>query len=159
MDESNNLEDRVRTFVGEVVAGMSLELDVAVERMADGLRVNLAGGDAEPLLRRRGEALDALQHIVNVVFRDALPSGQRLVVDCQGFRRAKDRELQQMARFLMEKVRATGLPQELGPLNSYARRLVHLEVATAPDLMSESQGEGAAKRVIISRRAPAARQG
>lgn len=156
MGESNSVEEQVRTFVGEVVAGMSLTLDVAVERLADGLRVNLTGPDAEPLLRRRGEALDALQHVINVVFRDALPAGQRLVVDCHGFRRAKDRELQQMARFLMEKVRATGLPQELGPLNSYARRLVHLEVATAPDLVSESQGEGATKRVIISRRVPAA---
>jgi spoIIIJ-associated protein len=158
MDGSNSLEERVRAFVGEVVAGMSLALEVGVERLADGIRVNLEGTDAEPLLRRRGEALDALQHVVNVVFRDALPAGHRLVVDCQGFRRAKDRELQQMARFLMDKVRATGLPQELGPLNSYARRLVHLEVATAPDLVSESQGEGATKRVIISPRRPAVRR-
>jgi predicted RNA-binding protein Jag len=57
----------------------------------------------------------------------------------------------------MEKVRATGEAQEVGPLNSYARRLVHLEVATAPDLASESQGDGAAKVVIITRRTPAAR--
>jgi len=47
------------------------------------------------------------------------------------------------------------VPQELGPLNSYARRLVHLEVAGAADLSSESLGEGAAKLVVISRKSPA----
>ena len=131
---------------------MGLELDVAVEPMPDGLRVNLSGADGEPLLRRKGEGLDALQHVVNAVFRDALPEHHRLVVDCEGFRKAKDRELQQMARFLMDKVRSTGVPQEIGPLNSYARRLVHLEVASDPDLATESQGDGATKMVVISRK-------
>jgi spoIIIJ-associated protein len=155
MTNTATLDQRIRDFVSEIVQDLGLDLTTTVEQMPDGLRVNLTGGDAEPLLRRKGEALDALQHVAGAVFRDEMPSGQRLVVDCQGFRKAKDRELQQIARFLMEKVRTTGVSQEVGPLNSYARRLVHLEVATAPDLASESQGDGAVKTVIISRRTPA----
>lgn len=152
MTEPSSIETRVVTFVSNIVERMGLELDVAVEPMPDGLRVNLSGADGEPLLRRKGEGLDALQHVVNAVFRDALPEHHRLVVDCEGFRKAKDRELQQMARFLMDKVRSTGVPQEIGPLNSYARRLVHLEVASDPDLATESQGDGATKMVVISRK-------
>lgn len=155
MTHSPSFHNRVAGFVEELVGKMGLALDVALEPMEDGIRINLSGVDADPFLRRKGEALDALQHVVNSVFRDELPNQHRLVVDCQGFRKAKDRELQQMARFLMEKARTSGAAQEMGPLNSYARRLVHLEVATAPDLASESIGDGAVKVVIISKR-PAA---
>jgi spoIIIJ-associated protein len=152
MTEPSSFEDRVTGFTETLLGEMGLALDVSLEKMTDGLRINLNGDGAEALLRRKGEGLDALQHLVNCVFRDEVPGEQRLVIDCQGFRKAKDRELQQMARYLMERARATGMPQELGPLNSYARRLVHLEVSSAPDLLSESHGEGAMKRVVISRK-------
>ncbi len=83
---------------------------------------------------------------------------KRLVVDCGAFRKLKDRELQQMAHFVMEKVRNTGTTQEMGPFNSYARRIVHLEVNSSTDLVSESQGDGALKTVIISLRQAAGRK-
>lgn len=152
MTETQTSEDRIQEFVEDLVEAMGLDLTVTIVPMEDGLRVDLGGPDVEPILRRKGEALDALQHVVGAVFRDTLPDDHRLVVDCEGFRRAKDREIQQIARYMMEKVRTTGQSQEVGPLNSYARRLVHLEVASAPDLASESQGDGAVKTVIISRR-------
>jgi spoIIIJ-associated protein len=152
MNERASIEDQIVGFVEEVVGKMGLDVAVSLAPMDDGLRVELTGPDVEPILRRKGEALDALQHVVSAVFRDSLGGDRRLVVDCDGFRKAKDREVQQIARFMMEKVRTTGVAQEIGPLNSYARRLVHLEVATAPDLASESQGDGAVKTVIISRR-------
>jgi predicted RNA-binding protein Jag len=57
-----------------------------------------------------------------------------------------------MARFIMEKARSTGAPQEMGPLNPYARRLVHLTVAEDPDLSSESIGDAFLKTVIIAPR-------
>ena len=59
-----------------------------------------------------------------------------------------------MTRFLIERARSTGMPQELGPLNSYARRVVHMEVAKHADATSESQGDGSVKMVIIATRAP-----
>lgn len=153
MTETSSTDDRIVEFVEDLVEAMGLDLTVDLVPMDEGLRVELSGADVEPILRRKGEALEAMQHVVAAVFRDALADDRRLVVDCEGFRKSKDREVQQIARYMMEKARTTGQPQEMGPLNSYARRLVHLEVATAPDLSSESQGDGAVKTVIISRRA------
>ena len=152
MTQQKDFEDRVSDFVGEVVDAMGLSVDVRVEDEADHLRVVLDGADGEWFVRRKGEALDALQHLVNAVFRGEGDRGKRLVVDCLDFRRAKDRELQQIARFLMDKARTTGMPQEIGPLNSYSRRLVHLEVSSVPDMESESIGDGAVKVVIINRK-------
>jgi spoIIIJ-associated protein len=72
------------------------------------------------------------------------------VVDALGFRRDKDEELRQMAKLLMEKAKATGVPQELGPLNPYARRIVHLVVAEDESMMTESIGDAFLKTVVIS---------
>jgi spoIIIJ-associated protein len=147
------LHEDVRTMVEGIVDAMGLAVDVELTDLEDGsLRVELVGEESEVLLRRKGEGLDALQHLVNTAYRRDLGGNQRIVVDAQGFRRGKDQELQQMARFLMEKVKTTGVAQEMGPLNSYARRVVHLEVATDPELASESQGDGQVKRVTISRK-------
>ena len=65
--------------------------------------MNLSGEGAEWLVRRRGETLNALQHIVATVFRDSAPEEQRIVVDCLGFRQDKDAELRKMALFLADK--------------------------------------------------------
>jgi spoIIIJ-associated protein len=149
---AQTLQNEVRQFVADVTEAMGLEVEVIAERLNDGgLRVDIRGEDGSMLLHRKGEALDALQHIVNTAYRHEGDS-QRIVIDCQGFRRGKDLELQQMARFLMDKAKSTKVPQELGPLNSYARRVVHMEVARDPDLTSESQGDGQMKLVIIAPR-------
>jgi spoIIIJ-associated protein len=72
------------------------------------------------------------------------------VLDCLDYRKGKDAELKQMARFIMEKAKTTGAPQEIGPLNPYARRLVHMTVAEDAHLTSESIGDAFMKTVIIS---------
>jgi spoIIIJ-associated protein len=146
------LPERVAAFVEDVVEAMGLDVDVSVEDQPDHLRVRIDGEGGEPLVRRKGEALDALQMVVNAVFRHDLPEDRRLVVDCLDFRKSKDRELRQVTQFLVEKARTTGQPQEIGPLNSYARRIVHLAVSEFADMASESQGDGAVKTVIISKR-------
>jgi spoIIIJ-associated protein len=146
-----DLQERVREFTRQTMAAMGLSLDVAVIDAPDGIRVEISGDGGEHLLRRRAEALDALQLIVNTAFRRELKDDRSFVVDCLDYRKAKDEELRQMARFMMQKAKDSG-PQEMGPLNPYARRIVHLTVAEDPALSSESIGDAHMKTVIISRR-------
>ena len=140
----------ISTFVEKIVSAMGLSLTAEAEEMPDGLRINLNGEDGALLTRRQGEALAALQHIVAAVFRQDLDERRRLVVDCQGFRKSKDVELKQMAKFMAEKARDTGLAQEIGPLNPYERRIVHLAVSEVENVSSESIGDAFEKTVIIS---------
>ena len=144
------LHDRVKDFVERTLTAMGMPLEITISDSPDSVRIDLSGEQGEVLLRRRAEALDALQHIVNTTFRRELDDDRTLVVDCQGYRRAKDAELKQMAKFMMERARSTGAPQEMGPLNPYARRLVHLTVAEDPGMSSESIGDAFLKTVIIS---------
>jgi spoIIIJ-associated protein len=145
------LHDRVREFTRQTVAAMGVPLDVTIVDAGDNIRVELSGEGGELLLRRRAEALEALQQIVNTAFRRELNDDRSFVVDCMDYRKAKDAELRQMARFMMEKAKG-GVPQEMGPLNPYARRLVHLTVAEDPQMSSESIGDAFLKTVIISMR-------
>jgi spoIIIJ-associated protein len=142
-------QEQVVDFVAKVVKQMGLNLDAQVESNEDGTRINLHGDGAEILLARRGEGLQALQQIVDSAFRKQL-GDQRLLVDCMDFRRGKDNELRQMAKFLAEKAKNSGVEQSIGPLNAYERRLVHLAVADVPGVTSESIGDAAVKTVTIT---------
>ena len=73
---------------------MGLTLDVQVLDTPDAIRVEISGDGGEVLLKRKGEALDALQEIVNTGFRRELDDDRSFVVDCLGFRQGKDAELQ-----------------------------------------------------------------
>ena len=95
-------------------------LTAAVTESGDVYRIDLQGERGELLLSQRGEPLKAVQHIVSTAFRKQLGEEGRVLVDCQHFRRDKDNELQQMARFLASKALRTGAPQEIGPLNAYS---------------------------------------
>jgi len=148
----DTLNQDILTFVKDTTGAMGLALQATVTETADGPRIDLDGEDGEMLLRRKGEALQALQHVVTMAFRHRLAEGRRIVVDCQGFRHDKDVELRQMAKFLAERARTTGFEQQLGPLNPYERRLVHMAVAEEPNVDSHSVGDAFIKVVIISPR-------
>lgn len=146
------LQQQLVDFLEQVTGAMGLTATISVSEAADGLRADLDGPGTEALLYQRGEALRALQTIVNTAFRRQLGEERKVLVDCQGFRRDKDAELRQMARFLAAKVASSGVPQEMGPLNSYERRVVHMAVAEIEGVTSESIGDAAVKKVMIAPR-------
>jgi spoIIIJ-associated protein len=79
-----------------------------------------------------------------------LPDGRRVFVDALAYRKGQDLELRQMAKFLADKVKQTGQDQQLGPLNPYERRIVHMAVAEVPGATTESIGDAFSKTVHIS---------
>lgn len=141
---------QVTEFVQKVVDAMGLKLTATAEELPDGLRVHLEGEDGVVLTRRQGEALQALQHIASSAFRSDGPDRRRLVIDCENFRKDKDAELRQMALYMAGKAKSSGASQEMGPLNPYERRIVHLAVSEVEGVSSESIGDAFEKTVIIS---------
>jgi spoIIIJ-associated protein len=142
----------ITAFLDRFTAALGINARVEVEETAEGTRFNLSGDDAELLARHRGEPIKALQVIIDTAYSRSRDDERRIFVDALGYRRGKDLELRQMARLLAEKVKQTGLDQQLGPLNPYERRLVHLAVAEIPGVTSESIGDAFSKTVHISLR-------
>ena len=143
--------DHVVRFLKRLSDALGIDTSVDVEQTTDGPRLNITGGGAELLVRRRGEPLRALQHIVDMAFSRG-GKEDRVFVDALAYRRDKDIELGQMAKFLAEKVKQTGSDQQLGPLNPYERRIVHMAVAEVPGVTTESVGDAFSKTVNISLR-------
>jgi spoIIIJ-associated protein len=139
-------------FLKRFVTALGIETPIAVDDTPDGPRINLTGEQAELLVRHRGEPLKALQHVVEVAFGRPRGEEQRVFIDALEYRKGKDVELKQMARLLAQKAVDTGLDQQLGPLNPYERRIVHLAVAEVPGVASESIGDAFSKTVHISLR-------
>ncbi len=139
-------------FLTRFCGALGVSTPIEVEPSADGPRVNMTGEEAELLVRHRGEPLKALQHIVDTAFARLVPEGQRVFIDALAYRKGKDVELRRMAKFLAEKARDTGADQQLGPLNPYERRIVHIAVAEVPGVATESIGDAFTKTVHISLR-------
>jgi spoIIIJ-associated protein len=149
---TNDVTKPVIEFLERFTAALGVKTTITVEETADGPRINLGGEEAELLVRHRGEPLKALQHVVDMAYGRALPDEKRLFIDALEYRKGKDVELRKMARLLAEKAKETGVDQQLGPLNPYERRIVHLAVADIPNAATESIGDAFSKTIIISAR-------
>ena len=101
------VKDQIVEFVGTIAGAMGLQVTVTGTATDAGVRVDIEGEGSEALLFQRGDALRALQTIVNTAFRRQLGEDGKVLVDCQGFRRDKDAELRQMAKFLAQKALQT----------------------------------------------------
>ena len=139
-------------FLTRFTAAIGIRTPIDVEQTHDGVRLNLSGEQAELLVRHRGEPLKALQHVIDMAYGRSLDGDKRVFVDALAYRKGKDVELRQMAKLLAEKAKQTGADQQIGPLNPYERRIVHMAVAEIPGVATESVGDAFSKTVYISLR-------
>jgi spoIIIJ-associated protein len=149
---SDNSTQPIVDFLARVTSALGLKTPVDLEETPDGPRLNLSGEDAELLVRHRGEPIKALQHVVDMAYGRVVGDDRRVFIDALEYRKGKDVELRQMAKFLAEKAKQTGLDQQLGPLNPYERRIVHMAVAEVAGVTTESVGDAFSKTVLISLR-------
>ncbi len=140
------IEDLVRRMVGHLGWDLAVRVEEAEEAT---IRVELSGEDRDVVLCNRAEVLEALQYLLNRSFGRESRDSQRVLVDCDGYRARKEAELREIALRVSDRVRRTGTREELGLMNPYERRIVHLAVAETEGVTTESAGDGVMKRVII----------
>lgn len=150
----NEIYTQATEFLQTVLKTAGLELNVSPEAVSDGLSINLDGRDAELLLTDGGEALEAIQHVMNQAFGRKLPKGERIVCDVRGFRATREAELRAMALHAATQVRANGLAFTFAAMNANERRILHLTLADSEDLQTESIGEAKDRRLKVSLKTP-----
>lgn len=143
-----SIEDEIRNFQEQVVAGMQLELEIQSEETPNYIHIRMNGADQDLVLQNRAELLEVFQYLMNRVFGRRL-DGKRVLADCAGFRLKKEEELKQIAKRVSEKVKQSGIEEELSMMNPYERRIVHLAVAEEEGVQSSSRGDGFMKRITI----------
>jgi len=109
----------------------------------------LIGDDVEPLLANRGEGLNGLEVLTGRIASKRLGRPVYPRVDAEGFRAHQKESLQELALNSANEAKRTKSPQLLPPLSPGERRLVHLALASDPEVETESEGDGFLKRVAV----------
>lgn len=138
--------------LGEILDRMGFPATVeAAEDGPDGqlwLRISTEAGAL--LIGRHGQTLDALEYLVNRVVGKQEERGGRVLIDCEGYRERRARELREAATRLAEKVRQRGKAQTMEAMNPRDRRIVHLALSGSAGIVTRSIGQGYLRRVIIA---------
>jgi spoIIIJ-associated protein len=111
--------------------------------------VNIRGDDLGILIGRRAEILNAMQYIVNLIVSKQVEHWVQVVVDVEGYRARRDRQLRQMATRMADQAIKTGRRQVLEPMSASERRIIHLELRDHPKVATQSIGEEPARKVTI----------
>jgi spoIIIJ-associated protein len=141
---------RAGKFLEALFQGLGLSIEVSVTETPAECLLDLSGPDAGLLQVEGGELLQAVQHLANQAFGRMLPEGQRLICDVEGFRASREAELRAMANLAAERVRTTGAPFVFGEMNSNERRIIHLTLADCEDLVTQSVGDGSARKLQVA---------
>ena len=141
-----------QSVTSSLVEAMGFEAKVAGRQEAAQIYVTVSGPSLAPLIGRRGQALEALDLLVNLIV--AHQQGRRIpvVVDIERYRERRVETLQDMARRFADRVRRTGHPLALKPMSAAERRIIHTTLAEDGSVATHSEGEDPERRVVIAPR-------
>jgi len=141
--------DKATQFLADLIKDLGFQLEVSSELTDEGCSINMSGDDAHYALLENGELLDALEVILFQAFGREIEKTQRFVVDAEGFRSTRKKELHAMAHFAADQVRKNGRAFTFGVLNSTERRIIHTTLSKEEDLITESVGDGRERRLQV----------
>jgi spoIIIJ-associated protein len=111
--------------------------------------VDITGKDLSVLIGKRSETLNALQYIARLIVSKELGDNVTLVIDVEGYRSRRERQLRQLAHRMAEQAVKTGRKQTLEPMPPNERRIVHMELRDDTHVTTESFGEEPHRKVTI----------
>jgi len=104
--------------------------------------------NARLLIGKNGQTLKALEHVIRLLLpEEHEPAG--VLIDINDYRKSRTNYLMDLARQAVGRVRNTQKAEALVPMTPYERRVVHMELASCPDITTESIGEEPHRRVVI----------
>jgi spoIIIJ-associated protein len=137
-------------LLAEIADGLDLDTEIEVDESEGVLRGCLRGGDVGLFIGRRGQTIDAVQHLAQrIVFHDG-PSDVRVVIDAADYRERRAESLRADADDAAEQSLRTGGPVELDPMPASERRVVHEHLRDRGDVQTHSEGDEPDRRLIVS---------
>jgi spoIIIJ-associated protein len=152
----DDLLSPAREILEQLLDKMQEPATVTVSQEEDRINLLIATEDAGLLIGKQGQTLDALQYLVTKMLAKQTRKKVRIAIDVEAYRARHNEALALLAQKYGEKVKRSGRPVTLNPMNPYDRRIVHMALQGDKDLKTISRGEGLYKKVVIS---PAKRKG
>ncbi len=155
-EETENLK-LTKTVVEELLERMRVKAKIEPryvepedEKDRRVILVDIQGNDLSILIGRRSETLNALQYIASLIVSKEAGKWVPMLIDVQGYRERRNRQLRQLGRRMAEQAIQTGRRQVLEPMPANERRIIHLELRDHPQVYTESTGEEPYRKVTIS---------
>jgi len=145
--------DQARQILDTLLGYLGFAVQIEEEDGPEGPTLQILTEDKDALIGKRGEILEDIQYLVNRILLRRDPQAPRIRVDVEYFRTMREDKMLDQVREMAARVRATGQPVALNPMNSYYRRLVHNLFVDDPVVVSESEkGDDRFKRIILKKR-------
>ena len=145
-----NPEKEAESFLREVFLSMGLIVKIKTELKEKHLLVELTGDDMGILIGKRGQTLDALQYLVNLVVNKKSPYYISVMLDTENYRQRRKETLESLAFNLAKKVKHTKRNVVLEPMNPYERRIIHSALQNDRFVTTFSEGEEPYRNVVIT---------
>ena len=153
LDELEVQADAAADFIEELLSRMDIDAIAEPNEHAGHMYVDILDGpedDMSLLIGSNGQTLEAIQELTRMAVGRRLDQRVRVIVDVEDYRKRREERLGERARELAGRVRETGREEELEPMNSYERKLVHDAVAEIEGVETLSRGEDPERYVVIS---------
>jgi spoIIIJ-associated protein len=147
--EHQGVAEITRRTLEEIISFIAEGASVSVETKADSVRLKVEGGNSALLIGKHGRTLEALQYIVQKVAQKEKRARLRISVDVEGYRDRRKASLTQLALRLGEKVKRSGKPATISPMNAYDRRIVHVALKDESSVRTQSRGAGSLRKLVI----------
>jgi len=155
-DDEKKAMKLTKDVVGELLQRMHVRATISAsyiepvdeqdERL---ILIDIEGNDLSILIGRRSETLNALQYISSLIVSKELNRWVPMMIDVQGYRSRRERQLRQLGRRMADQAIQTGKRQVLEPMPANERRVIHLELRDHPEVTTESTGDEPYRKVTI----------
>jgi spoIIIJ-associated protein len=139
-----------RWLVSRIVTALGIDATLEVDEGNDTITITVSGGDVAVLIGRHGQTIDAVQYLLNVIQYRAYGEAKKdVVVDADGYRERRRATLESLADEIAERVRESGNAEELEPMTSVERKIVHLRLKDVAGVGTASEGTEPNRYVVV----------
>ena len=141
----------IRTFLSGLLSRMGVDAEIEIGRRENGgINVRLSGDGMGAIIGRRGETLDAIQHLTNYVVNRGSDKHMHISVDAENYRSKREESLARLAEKMAEKAIKYKRSMALEPMNSYERHVIHTALQNYEGVTTSSTGVEPNRRVVVS---------
>ena len=147
---SDDLIIAVDDFTISLIEAMGIDATVDVYDSGDAIAVDVTTEETGLFIGQKGETIDAVQYLLNVVTYKNRPFSKRIIVDSEGYRQRRIEAIQGMAHRTARRALREKRPLSLPPMSPAERRVIHLFLKENPDVTTSSEGEEENRRVVVN---------
>lgn len=147
---SDELIIAIDEFAISLIDAMGIDATVDVHDSGDAISVDVATEETGLFIGQKGETIDAIQYLLNVVTYKNHPFSKRIVVDSEGYRQRRIEAIQGMAHRTARRALREKRPLSLPPMSPAERRVIHLFLKENPSVTTSSEGEEENRRVVVN---------